>query len=81
MRRITIKQLEQRIDTINGLTNNKYELRLYTTTGCGVDIKINGVFQSEVLNNNKNFTNKEAMDLLNSKFGDEIRQIVIALNS
>ena len=77
MRRITIKQLEQRIDTINGLTNNKYEIKLWQTTGCGVDISINGEWQSK----DKNFTNKEAMDLLNSKFGDEIRQIIIALNS
>ena len=77
MRRSTIKQLEQRIDTINGLTNNKYDIKLWTTTGCGVDISING----EWLAKDKNFTNKEAMQLLDDKFNDEIRKIIIKLNS
>ena len=74
--RISIKELKDRIETINSLTNNKYELSLYTTTGCGVDIKINGIYQAELLHTDRLFTNKEAMQLLNNKFGKEIREIV-----
>lgn len=82
MIRVTIKQLEDRIKTINGLTNNKYQLRLGTTTGCGVDISINGEWQAEKVNgfskdnSIKNFTNKEAMAFLNKMFGNEIREII-----
>jgi hypothetical protein len=75
--RVTIKQLEERIKTINGLTNNKYELKLHTTTGCGVDISINGEYQADNLN--RLFTNKEAMELLDKKFSKEIRQIIMGL--
>ena len=81
MRRISIKELESRVRVINSYTNNKYDLRLYTTTGCGVDIKINGVFQTEELGMNRNFTNKEAMKLLDDKFSAEIRNIVLSLNA
>ena len=81
MRRISTKELEDRIKVINDYTNNKYDLRLYTTTGCGVDIKINGKFQTEELKMNRNFTNKEAMKLLDDRFSKEIRSIVIAQNN
>lgn len=77
MKRISIKQLEDRIRVINSLTNNKYEVKLWVTTGCGVDISINGEWQSK----DKNFTNKEAKKLLDSKFNEEIRKIVIAMNN
>ena len=70
--RITIKQLEERIKTINSLTNNKYKIHLYKTTGCGVNIVINNQFQSE-----ENLTNKEAMDLLDKLFNKEIRKIIM----
>jgi hypothetical protein len=81
MRRISIKALESRIDTINGLTDNKYELRLFTTTGCGVDIKVNGKWvTSDEMHIERNLTNKEAMEYLNNRFGQEIREIVISLN-
>lgn len=75
--RITIKQLEERIKTINELTNNKYELKLFITTGCGVDISINGEYQADNLN--RLFTNKEVMDLLDKKFNKEIKQIIMGL--
>lgn len=75
--RITIKRLEERINTINSLTNNKYEIKLFKTTGCGVDISINGEWQST--DNEKHFTNKEALDLLDRKFNKEIRQIIMGL--
>ena len=70
--RITIKQLEERIKTINDLTNNKYKIHLYKTTGCGVNIVVNDQFQSE-----ENLTNKEAMDLLDKLFNKEIRKIIM----
>lgn len=73
--RITIKQLEDRIETINGLTDNKYNIKLFVTKGCGVDICINGEWQSTDLKNH--FTNKEAMELLNKRFGKEIRDIIL----
>lgn len=69
--RISVKELESRINTINELTNNKYQLKLFTTTGCGVDISINGEWQKS------NMANKEAMQLLNEKFGKEIRKIML----
>ena len=69
--RVTIKQLEDRMETINKLTNNKYKIHLYKTTGCGVNIVINNEFINE-----KNLTNKEAMDLLDKKFNKEIRNII-----
>jgi hypothetical protein len=69
--RITIKRLEERIDTINGLTNNKYNIHLYKTTGCGVNIVVNGEFQTE-----ENVSNKEAMEILDKKFNKEIREII-----
>ena len=70
--RITIKQLEERIKTINGLTNNQYKIHLYKTTGCGVNIVVNDQFQSE-----ENLSNKEAMDLLDKLFNKEIRKIIM----
>ena len=70
--RITIKQLEERIKTINGLTNNKYKIHLYKTTGCGVNIVVNDQFQSE-----ENLSNKEAMYLLDKLFNKEIRKIIM----
>lgn len=73
--RITIKQLEERINTINELTDNKYNIKLFSTTGCGVDICINGEWQAADLK--KHFTNKEAMELLNKKFSREIRNIIL----
>ena len=75
--RITVKQLEERIKTINELTNNKYEIRLFTTTGCGVDISINGEYQAK--DSIKHFSNKEAMELLDKKFSKEIRNIMLGL--
>ena len=72
--RVTIKQLEDRMETINKLTNNKYKIHLYKTTGCGVNIVINNEFVSE-----KNLSNKEAMDLLDKKFNKEIRNIITNL--
>jgi hypothetical protein len=73
--RISIKQLEERIETINSLTNNKYNIKLFATKGCGVDICINGEWQATDLKNH--FTNKEAMELLNKRFGKEIRSIIL----
>ena len=70
--RITIKQLEERIKTINDLTNNKYKIHLYRTTGCGVNIVVNNQFQSE-----KNLTNKGAMNLLDKLFNEEVKKIII----
>ena len=69
--RVTIKQLDDRIETINKLTNYKYKIHLYKTTGCGVNIVINNEFLSE-----KNLSNKEAMILLDKKFNKEIRNII-----
>jgi hypothetical protein len=73
--RITIKQLEERIRLINSLTRNKYKIHLYKTTGCGVNVVVNGEFQTE-----KNISNKEAMKLLDEMFGDEVRKIVREYN-
>lgn len=78
--RISIKQLRDRIDTINSLTNYKYNIRLYETTGCGVDISINDEYQTEKNNLKRLYTNKEAMELLNNTFGLEIREIVKEMN-
>lgn len=72
--RVTIKQLQQRINTINGLTNNKYNVKLFVTQGCGVDISINGEYQAT--NSERHFTNKEAMEFLDKRFNDEIREII-----
>lgn len=69
--RISAKQLEERINTINRLTNNKYNLKLWNTTGCGVNISINGKWQKN------NMANIEAMKLLDKKFNKEIRKIVL----
>lgn len=69
--RITIKQLEDRIATINSLTNNKYNIHLYKTTCCGVNIVVNNEFKSQ-----NNMNNKDAMTLLDNLFEKEIRQIV-----
>lgn len=79
MKRVSIKQLEERIDTINSLTNYKYDIHLYTTQGCGVDLKINGKYISEEINKQDLLSNKEAMEYLNNSFGKEIREIVIKL--
>lgn len=78
--RISIKQLRDRIDTINGLTNHKYNIRLYETTKCGVDISINDEYQAEKNNLKRLFTNKEAMELLNNTFGLEVRKIIKEMN-
>lgn len=78
--RISIKQLRDRINTINSLTNYKYNIRLYETTRCGVDISINGEYQTEKNNLKRLYTNKEAMKLLNNIFGLEIREIVKEMN-
>lgn len=75
--RISIQRLKDRIRVINSYTNNKYNIKLWETTGCGVDISINGVWQRDELNKKRNFTNKEAMELLDSRFNDEIRTIIM----
>lgn len=75
--RVSIKQLKERINTINCYTNYKYNIKLWATTGCGVDLKINEEWQSDLLNNGKKFTNKEAMQLLDKKFNKEIRKIIL----
>lgn len=80
MLRISTKKLEDRIKTINNYTNNKYDIRLHTTTGCGVDLKINGTWITEELGIERNLTNKEAMEILSERFDKEIRNIVLSLN-
>lgn len=76
--RITIKQLQERIDTINYFTNNKYDIRLFVTTGCGVDISVNGEWKAT--DDKNHFTNKEAMEFLDKTFNKEIREIIKGLN-
>ena len=76
-KRVTIKQLEDRIETINGLTDNKYNIKLFVTKGCGVDLCINGEWQATDLNNH--FTNKQAMEILNNRFSREIRNIILEM--
>ena len=75
--RITIKKLEEKIERINWLTKYKYDIKLFVTKGCGVDISINGEYQST--NSEKHLTNKEAYELLDEKFSKEIRQIIMSL--
>lgn len=76
--RITIKRLKEKIETINYLTNYKYDITLFVTTGGGVDISINGEYQAT--DSEKHLTNKEAYALLEKRFSKEIREIIMNLH-
>lgn len=67
--RISEKQLESRINTINSLTNNKYDIKLQRY----IDyyLIVNG---KEV--NDKQLTGKEVMKYLDDNFNEEIRNII-----
>lgn len=71
--RITEKQLNRRIEVINNLTNNKYNIKLKRY----IDyyLEVNG---QEV--NEKQWNGKQVMKYLDDTFNDEIRQIIIELN-
>ena len=73
MKRVSIKELKSRIDLINDLLGT--DIRLLTTTGCGVDLKVNDEWVSK--NDKNHLTNKEAMTYLNDKYGEQIREITI----
>lgn len=77
MVRITIKNLEDRINTINSLLGK--DIRLWKTTGCGVDIKIDNHWISEYFAD-KNLTNKQAMAYLDREYGEAVKKRIIELN-
>lgn len=68
--RITIKQLENRINTINSIL--KTNIRLYKTIGCGVQLVINNEFVGDNL-----ISNKEAMEYLDKTYNKQIREWLI----
>lgn len=73
--RISLKNLKEKAERINYFTKNN----VYISEGLdGVDVAINGEYQAELIKgvdkNNvvKLFTNKEAMNLLDIKFSDDL---------
>lgn len=74
--RITTKQLEERIKTINYFL--KTDITLYKTKCCGVDLRIEGEYVSKQFND-KLLTNKQAMEYLDKKYNQKIRELIIKM--